>query len=349
MSALEACTDNSEHAMLRTLAKRCVESLLAQGRHDIALELARRVSADYAALVSTATLRDIIDRRLNVTLNEETALLFAPTQATRPAFHKPATTENLFAAIYNNNDAETCYFLRNGVRIAWHLPHWRSLARKMFGRSDMRCSIDYLLNQHLVPRNLGLEFFMAAVDSKNTRLAEYLSQLEHIARELHSQPIDQRETLGARFFYWKCRNMADIGVDLQRLVAIEYTFSTGQLNDLEFVQLVRNIGLLKCCADDLVVYLRNSVVKRVHTTTDAAPAPAFTSDSFGPMLREITALMERHLSFSAQFVEEAHTMMSAYVEFTLPCLSSNTHQQQRPSQAAEEFALLMRRRAARAC
>jgi len=302
MPTLDECTTiNVDAAYVRAVSKRYIESLLADGRYELAITMAHRISRDYGTLVATAALRNIVERNLE-----------PATSSGKGAVHLPVTPENLFASIYAANDTNTLYYLTRGARINWRDEHWRRAALSMFGSNVMQRSINFLLDNELVPPTLGLEYLHASVNSINCRLSVCLANMPRVIAEFNALDEQQQQSLNALYLYWKCRNLAEIARDMQRLVTLERIFSLGSLLDDEFIRFVRLSDLFKCCTDDHVLYIRDHVLLRRAggaTTGNRAAAPV-AGNPTGGMLAEIVDLVDRYPSFTPYFVEEMRQRLS---------------------------------------
>ena len=319
MTTLEVCTSNENEVYVRVTSKRYVEALLADEKYELAITMAYRISSAYGEAVSTAALRNLVERQIGGPL--------MPSAPTTPfSTHRPATLENLFAAMHAQDDAETLYFLSCGVRIRWADEHWRRVALAVFASNRMQRSINFLLDKQLVPKTLGLDYLRAAVDSINCRLAVCLANNESVVRAFNALEVHERDTLNALYLYWKCRNLAEIARDVNYLVLMDGMFHLRNLTDEEFVRFVRLTEAFKSCTDEHVLYIRDHVLVSAAAAAGGGGAAARSSrnNPTGGMLAEIVDLIDRYPSFSIDFVDEMRQRLSieTTTTFVLPSCAS---------------------------
>jgi hypothetical protein len=226
--------------------KALIDSYIASGFYDAAHAEALSISAEYARLVLEACLKQEIER---IVRNSHTTFL-------------PATPENLFVAINEKRDREARELMRRGARVQWEYRHWQLLIKNMFGSSQMQLTINYMVDNHLLPvDDLDAEYFFASVCTVNTRLTQYLSKCPRIEAELLLLSDERKEACQAQFTYWKCRNLVDIVHQLNQLYGLDADIAFSNWDDGSFIDIVRTAGLLSCCVDSYLLHIRDTVLR----------------------------------------------------------------------------------------
>ena len=279
----------TDETRTRLLARRFVESLIVEGRYDLAIDKAYLLSQEYGESVATACMRAIIDRQL-----------------TNVASHRPAHSENLFAAIYSHNDADAHYFLRCGAEFHWSDRHWLRLACSLFASADMPRTICHLVENALIPATVGFDHFLAALNSTNSHLTVYLSRIPSINQALLLLSDCEKERLNSMYMYNKVCNLRTMVSDVESLRALDTRYNICALTDDEFLKLVRCSCLLQRCTDSAVLSIRNFAVRNAHGD--------LSIDALG---RDLANLVERFPAYGTAFARAARECVQSSPNFTL--------------------------------
>lgn len=240
----------------RIAAEHYAEQLLSDSDYCRAIEAARSVSSEYAEQVQLACLRAIIDRLLagHDKHQHPAAACVAPLPT-----HRPVSEKNLFLALAGQNDSEALYQLRNGARPRWNDggEHWEQLLLRVCASYTLHDTLAFLVDAEALPNDLDFGYFVAAVNSINTRLAVYMSTLPSVRRALERLDERERAELESRYIYWKCRNFKQLFEDVERMVSLSTAAPVAKLNDAYFLRLVRHMRLFLQAPDEAVLQMRD--------------------------------------------------------------------------------------------
>lgn len=167
------------------------------------------------------------------------------------------TLDNLALHIDIGNDAEAADLLKSGARLD-SSPRSLGILLDLFESSDMPMTTTYLVKNHLVPSNVGLEHFVASLESGNAELSYYLSEMPSIREALAELDNDTRRlyryTYSFNMLQWMLKN----ALEQAAFRKFQSLFNMSALSDVEFIALVRQGKIMKWASDEQIVVMRNN-------------------------------------------------------------------------------------------
>jgi hypothetical protein len=223
-------------------AARNPEELIAQGKYIEAIEQAlAKGGVNMSRQVETKCLRRIIKKK---TLYWE-------------AFREtvPATLENLCLFIERGDDLSAVDLLSRGARLDGS-PRSRGVLLELCEADDMPLTATFMVKNNLIPRNVGLEYFVASLSSNYAAMSYYLAQMTNVSAALQNCDFMTLDLYNQRYTYnmfmYLVRNFLECIVFSRMCETIYFD----DLSDAEFIVLIRQGEILKCLDDAELLQLR---------------------------------------------------------------------------------------------
>ena len=225
-----------------------VQKLLQEKDLDSALALASGASPAFSSQVQTEVLRIILTHvDCSLRLSEQRTL---------------PTSDNLCDYIAENNDRGALALLKKGARLDYSTEKCRGVLSELFSSSVMPLTINYLIENELLPFDLDLRYFLRSVNSPNVRLTSFLAsgRFPRIGEAL----LNERTTYAWEHFqmlfaYQTMRHLVQNMDDYDCIQQLATVINMNLLTSGEYVALVRSGRRFNCFADRHILDMRTSI------------------------------------------------------------------------------------------
>ena len=174
------------------------------------------------------------------------------------AFHAavPPTLESLYLYIERNDDVSAVDLLRRGARLD-DSQRSRGVLLELCESNEMPLTVSYIVKNNLIPRTVGVEYFIASLSSHYAELSFYLVHLPEVADALLQCDYTTQRIYHERYAYNMLLFLDRNALDCFAFSKLSQILYLRGLVDDEFIALIRQGDILKWFSDEQLLKLRD--------------------------------------------------------------------------------------------
>lgn len=245
------------------------------------------------------------------------------------------TIDNLCLYIELGSDADAVDLLQRGARLD-SSARALGVLLELFESRDMPLTITYLVKQHLLPSNVGLEHFVASLMvPENAELSYYLAEMNAVRDALAELDNETRRRYRYTYSYNMMLWLLKSALEQMAFHRFNSALRTEWLTDGEFLVLVRQGDIMKWASDEQLLALRKNAAGAGTGAADYNPytivghlRPLFAwhrspptsveaMHAFGAELDALFNSMRSQNTQSAKSLRSIFRVESLMLEFTL--------------------------------